>query len=97
MPKRGDRKKRPPLGDLADPRSLATLHAAFLEHTRVHGYREGTVVLRDRYVRVFVLWCAERGITRAIEVTKAIIERYQRHLFHYRRPNGTGLKRSNGL
>ena len=91
MPRRGERKKRPPLGDLSDPQSLASLHAAFLEHSRVRGYREGTVVNRDRYGRAFILWCQERGILRASEVTRPILERYQRHLYHYRRANGEPL------
>jgi integrase/recombinase XerD len=89
--KRGQRKSRPPLGDLSDPRSLASLHEAFLEHSRVRGYREGTILNRDRYGRAFVHWCQERGITRAMEVTKPVLERYQRHLFHYRRDSGEPL------
>src|SRR5438552_10472645 len=91
MGRRGQRKGRAPLGDLSDPRSLAALHAAFLEHSRVRGYRDGTVVNRDRYVRAFVQWCHERALLRAEEITRPILERYQRHLFHYRRENGEAL------
>ena len=91
MARRGQRKARPPLGDPSDPHGLGTLLEAFLEHSRVRGFADGTVVNRRRYVRAFVLWCEERGITRAMEVTRPVLERYQRHLFHYRRDNGEPL------
>ena len=91
MPRRGERKRRGPLGDPSDPHGLGTLLEAFLEHSRVRGYAEGSIVNRQRYVRAFVLWCEERGITRAMEVTRPVIERYQRHLYHYRRENGEPL------
>ena len=91
MARRGQRKARPPLGDPSDPHGLGTLLEAFLEHSRVRGFAVGTVVNRRRYVRAFVLWCEERGITRAMEVTRPVLERYQRHLFHYRRDNGEPL------
>jgi integrase/recombinase XerD len=82
MPRRGERKRRGPLGDPSDPHGLGTLLEAFLEHSRVRGYAEGSIVNRQRYVRAFVLWCEERGIARAMEVTRPVIERYQRHLYH---------------
>ena len=35
--------------------------------------------------------CKERGITEPVEVTRPVLERYQRHLFHYRKKNGEPL------
>ena len=52
----------------------------------------GTVENRQHYLERFtVLWCIERGITQLAEVTKALLERYQRHLYHYRKENGQPL------
>ena len=36
-------------------------------------------------------WCAERGLTEPVEVTRPVLERYQRHLFHYRKSDGEPL------
>ena len=33
----------------------------------------------------------ERGLTEPVEVTRPVLERYQRHLFHYRKTNGEPL------
>jgi integrase/recombinase XerD len=38
-----------------------------------------------------VAWLAERGITRPAEVTRPVLESYQRWLFHYRKSNGDPL------
>ena len=36
-------------------------------------------------------WLADRGVTQPVEVTRPMLVRYQRHLFHYRKPNGEPL------
>jgi len=36
-------------------------------------------------------WCAERGLTEPGEITRPMLERYQRHLFHYRKRSGEPL------
>jgi len=36
-------------------------------------------------------WALERGITQPCEVSKAILERYQRYLLHYRKRGGDPL------
>ncbi|MGH9916009.1 MAG: site-specific tyrosine recombinase XerC, partial [Pyrinomonadaceae bacterium] len=42
-------------------------------------------------LRRFEGWCEERSITRAVEVTKPILERYMRWLYHYRQEDGRPL------
>lgn len=39
----------------------------------------------------FILWCHERSVTHVREVTREMVERYQRHLFYYRKRNGQPL------
>jgi len=46
---------------------------------------------RRNPIRRFAAWCMERGIADPREVTKPILERYQRHLFYYRKTNGAPL------
>ena len=47
--------------------------------------RSGPSRLHRDYLRYFIDWCAVRGITQPAEVTKPIIERYQRYMFHFRK------------
>lgn len=84
MPAKGHRNPKRVLGDPSDPRGFGSLVPAFLDWMRVNNYSERTVGNRETYLRYFVDWCAERGLTQPGEITKAILERYQRWLYHYR-------------
>jgi len=57
----------------------------------VTNYAEATIRNRYVYLRYFVAWCEERDITRPAEVSRAVLERYQRYLYHYRKDNGDPL------
>jgi integrase/recombinase XerD len=91
MPKKGQRQPPKTIGDPSDPHGFAALSAAFFEWMRVKNYSERTVENRQHYLERFTVWCIERGITQPAEVTKALLERYQRHLYHYRKENGQPL------
>ena len=52
---------------------------------------EKTVENRHLYLCYFIQWAEDRGITRPNEVTKPILERYQRFLYHYRKKDGQPL------
>ena len=68
------------------------LAAAFFEWMRVKNYSERTVEDRQHYLALLRrCGASERGITQPAEVTKAILERYQRWLYHYRKENGQPL------
>ncbi|MCP4044281.1 MAG: site-specific integrase, partial [Gammaproteobacteria bacterium] len=64
---------------------------AFLEWTEVHGYSKDTVKRRESALRRFIHWCGERDLNNPQEITKPILERYQRHLYHYRKSDGQSL------
>jgi integrase/recombinase XerD len=74
-----------------DARSLVAWLARYLEALRVKNYSPRTVENRERYVLAFAAWCEARSVTRPEEVTKPMVDRYQRHLFHYRSANGKPL------
>lgn len=80
LPSRGD-----------DPEGLAAHTVDYLEWIRVKSFSERTVASRVVVLRSFAAWCAERGLTRSCEVTRPILERYQRWLFHYRKADGRPL------
>ena len=91
MPRRGQRRPRPVLGDPTDPQGMAVRIAQYLAWLAERNYSERTVGNRELYLGYFLVWCEQRGVTRPSEVTKPILDRYQRWLYHYRRHNGQPL------
>ena len=57
----------------------------------VTGYSTDTVRARRNAIRRFIAWCDERGLDDPREITKPILERYQRYLFYYRKEDGAPL------
>jgi integrase/recombinase XerD len=76
------------LADCSDSQGLAAYVARYLEWLRVHNYSEATVNNRELYLGYFLVWAAERGLTQPKSITKPILERYQRSLYHLRKANG---------
>ena len=72
-------------------RSLATLVQAYSVHRRVLGRNPANenAVVSD--LKRLAAWCAERDIENPSEITRPVLERYQRHLYFYRRANGEPL------
>lgn len=91
MPRKGQRKPKAPVGDPNDPEGFLVWTRRYLEWLRVRNYSSRTVENREVYLSFFVAWCEARSITRPAEVTKPILERYQRHLYHLRKDNGKPL------
>lgn len=87
-PHSGGRKKRAPAGTL-DPLEAAI--ARYLEWIAGHGFSEDTVNTRRAYLGYFHDWSKERGLDDPREITRPVIERYQRWLYHYRKPSGQPL------
>jgi integrase/recombinase XerD len=73
------------------PTQLASLLTEHIHALRVRDYSENTIRNQHMHVRYFLEWCAERGLTEPVEVTRPVLERYQRHLFHQRKRNGEPL------
>jgi integrase/recombinase XerD len=89
--RRGTHRARPFPGDAADAHGLHRACVDYLDWIEVRNYSPRTVVGFGASLAQFVDWCAERGVTRPAEVTRPVLERYQRHLFHRRKPDGTPL------
>ena len=75
----------------SDPQGLAAYVLRYLEWLQVHNYAAPTVQNRQSYLGVFVAWCSERGLATPREITKPILERYQRSLYILRKANGEPL------
>ena len=80
------RTSRPAIEADDDPGSIVSLASRYLDQLRSRHYSETTLEAKGRYLRYFATWCEERGIRRPTEVTLPLVERYQRWLFHYRKP-----------
>jgi len=63
----------------------------FLDWSAVRGYTEQTTAARAEHLRRFIRWCAERTLDRPQDVTRPILERYRRYLYHYRKESGEPL------
>src|SRR6202453_2087821 len=100
MPRKGQRlksrkvawpKPQLPKRERADPLEHLPLTRVMQEPVEwmlASGYSENTVRARRVAIRRFITWCEERSLRDPKEVTKPILERYQRHLYYHRKANG---------
>lgn len=73
------------------PPALAGMHLwreQYLESMRTRNYSSETIRSQAGDLRRFLAWCDERSLTEPTDVTQPILERYQRWLYYYRRPDG---------
>ena len=97
MSKKGQHTPLSVIGPPNDPGSLYHQMLQFLQWMHERNYSHRTADNRETYLRYFILWCDERGLTRPQEITRPILERYQRYMFLYRKKDGQPLStRSQG-
>ena len=53
----------------------------YLESLLVKGFTEATARTRRKQLDSFLVWLKERGVLEPLEVTRPVLERYQRSLF----------------
>lgn len=83
------RPKQPPATTALD--ALEAAIGQYLDWIAVHNFSADTVRSRRFHLGYFHVWCRERGLESHTEITRPILERYQRWLFHYRKSNGQPL------
>jgi integrase/recombinase XerD len=71
--------------------AMAAALARYMEHLGIKGYRPQGMATAARYIGDFILWSTERGVSHPAQVSRAVLERYQRFLYHYRKRNGDPL------
>jgi integrase/recombinase XerD len=81
----------PHITNLADPQGLYQRLQDYLQWLAVKNYSDKTIHGREFFLLWFLEWCGQRGLIRPGEITKPILERYQRYLFHYRKSTGDPL------
>jgi len=100
MPRKGQRQKtrqRSPVkptgpnkqrSHALDDHPLTRYMELHIEWMQVTGYADDTMRTRRTALKRFIAWCAERSIDNPCAITRPVIERYQRHLFYYRKEDG---------
>jgi len=73
------------------PNSLDAYLQRYLEWMREKNYSPRTVEGKEETLSYFMRWCHERALMAPQEITRLILERYQRHLFLYRKRDGQPL------
>ena len=81
----------PPGSDALARHPLTHYMEQHFEWLLVTGYAADTIRARRIALKRFIGWCAERSIGTPQDITKPMLERYQKHLFYYRRDNGSPL------
>lgn len=82
------RKARPELMDLADATGFSARVLQFLRWQETRGFSPATVTTRKRALCVALTWFKENGITHPREVTRPVLERFQRWAFSKRTNDG---------
>jgi integrase/recombinase XerD len=70
---------------------MRTSMEEYLVWMQTQNFSEDTVATRRACIGYFIHWCHERGLENPVEITRPILERYQRALYHYRKQNGDPL------
>ena len=69
---------------MTTPNQLHELTERFIHHMQVRNFASSTIALRRKYLVRFTDWCHERGIDNVHDITRTVLQSYQRHVFHYR-------------
>ena len=73
------------------PGTMGAELARFSVWLAARNYSPYTIEQRQIAIGAFIAWAALRGVERPQDVTRPILERYQRHLFHHRKADGAPL------
>jgi integrase/recombinase XerD len=79
------------VGDPTDPNGLLAFMNRFLDALRLKHYTDHTLWNNEKYLRDFIEWCDMRSLRTPQEITKPILEAYQRYLYYYRKSDGKPL------
>jgi integrase/recombinase XerD len=91
MRKSGEARFLLPVGDPADPDGLYRAMRRYIEHLKFKGATPQSLYNTERYLRDFIAWCDDRDLARPHQITKPILESYQRYLFYRRKADGQAL------
>ncbi len=91
MPARGQRPPKAVPGDPEDGQGFPVMIAEFCEHLAVRGYALTSLKNQRTALALLAGWLIERGVSRPCEVTKPMLDAYQRAIFYMRKRDGQPL------
>ncbi len=71
--------------------SLGQLLEVYLKWMAIQQYSVRTIQTRRKALGYFLVWCHERSVENPLEITPAIVERYQRYLYQYKKRDDQSL------
>ena len=74
-----------------EPGSMSALYPEYFERLAVLNYSPRSMISRRKELIFFLIWCEERDLLYPKQITKTILEAYQRYLYHYRKSNDKPL------
>lgn len=80
-----------PTVDPLDHHGMGPYVKQFLDWSGAMGVSPATVEIRRQMLRRFLLWCADRGLEHPQEITRPILERYRRAVYHERKADSRPL------
>lgn len=89
--KKGGLASSPDGFDRSSAFTLARLCDGWQEHQQTLNYSPRSLAADQWSIRGFLSWCQERDLVNASQITKPILESYQRYLFRYRMENDKPL------
>src|ERR1039457_4299088 len=84
-------KRTVPESNQTAPDRMRGLLEEHLVWMQTQNFSEDTVTTRRSCIGYFLDWCRERSLDDPAEITRPVLERYQRSLFQYRKQNGQPL------
>jgi len=88
MPRRRRARPSTPKPPADNLQALMEQHLAWMQS---QNFSEDTVNTRRACIGYFLDWCRERSLADVHEITRPVLERYQRSLYQYRKKNGSPL------
>ncbi len=86
--KRGGNERQADPYDRSAPDALGLWHDTYLEALSSRNYAATTVEHRRHALKLFLTWAVERDLQRASQITRPILETFQRWLWRYQKANG---------
>jgi len=80
------------VGDARNPQGLLVMMLRYIDHLKIKGCTDYSLYNAERNIREFIAWCDVRSLERPIQISRAILESYQRTLWYYRKKDGEPLK-----
>ena len=81
----------PHIININDSLGMYQLVQDYLMFLQAQNYAEATCNARELFLFFFLDWSGQRALNRPTEVSKLVLERYQRHLYLYRKKNGSPM------